>query len=636
MDNKKDNKAKRDSNKDNRNNKNNKKDIRSKSLILWLLVIVLFYMFWQSTVDQSLGQVELKYSEFYKILKDNPEQIRSVVKVENLVKGELQDGTIFRVMIPDEDNDFVALMRDNIADFKVELPKTLLLQILFSVGPILLFIAFLWFLHRGSRGGAGRIFSFGKMKTKAGLDGQGKVTFDDVAGVAEAKEELKEIIDFLKDPKRFQRLGGKIPRGVLLTGPPGTGKTLLAKAISGEAGVLFSSLSGSDFVEMFVGVGAARVRDLFEQSKRHARNSSKGCIIFIDEIDAVGRQRFSGIGGGHDEREQTLNALLAEMDGFSTDESVIVIAATNRPDVLDPALLRPGRFDRVVIVDSPDVRGREEILKVHIRNKKVSEAVDLGKIARQTSGFSGAELANLCNESALLAARRGKDEITMDEMDEAIDRVLAGPQRKSRVISEQEKKLTAFHEAGHALVSLLLPNIEPLHKVSIIPRGMAGGYTKLLSEDKSFNTKADILDKITVFLSGRASEELALGEISTGARNDLENATKLARNMVCVFGMSEKLGNVSLDKHSGPVFLGRDLVTEKHYSEKTSESIDKEIKTIIDQCYHISRELLQNNREKLYLLANTLLEQETLEGDNIRKLLGIEDNKKRDEQDKSS
>ena len=621
---------------DNKNKKNNKKkELRTRSILIWLLVMVLFYMFWKSNVDQELNQIELKYSEFYKILKDNPNDIRSVVKIENLIKGKLEDGTVFRVMIPDEDKDFIALMRDNISDFKVELPKTLLLQVLFSVGPILLFIAFLWFLHRGSTGGAGRIFSFGKMKTKFGLDGQGKITFDDVAGVAEAKEELKEIIDFLKDPKRFQRLGGKIPRGVLLTGPPGTGKTLLAKAVSGEAGVLFSSLSGSDFVEMFVGVGAARVRDLFEQSKRHARSTGKGCIIFIDEIDAVGRQRFSGIGGGHDEREQTLNALLAEMDGFGTDESVIVIAATNRPDVLDSALLRPGRFDRVIIVDIPDVKGREDILKVHIRNKKVSKKVDLNKIARQTSGFSGADLANLCNESALLAARRSKDEITMDEMDESIDRVMAGPQRKSRVVSEHEKKLTAFHEAGHALVSLLLPNVEPLHKVSIIPRGMAGGYTKLLSEDKSFNTKGDILDKITVFLAGRVSEELALGEISTGARNDLENATKFARNMVCVFGMSEKLGNVSLDKHSGPVFLGRDLVTEKHYSEKTSESIDKEIKTIIDQCYHISRELLEKNREKLYLLANTLLEKETLEGDRIRKLLGIED-KKKDEQNKSS
>ncbi len=612
-----------------------KKDFRTRSLLVWLLVMVLFYMFWQGNVDQGLNQIELKYSEFYKILKDSPSDIKLVVKTENLIRGELKDGTGFRVMIPDEDKDFVTFMRENISDFRVEPPKTLLLQVLFSVGPILLFIVFLWFLHRGSRGGAGRIFSFGKMKTRLGSDGQDKITFDDVAGVTEAKEELKEIIDFLTDPKKFQRLGGKIPRGVLLTGPPGTGKTLLAKAVSGEAGVLFSSLSGSDFVEMFVGVGAARVRDLFEQSKRHARSTGKGCIIFIDEIDAVGRQRFAGIGGGHDEREQTLNALLAEMDGFGTDESVIVIAATNRPDVLDSALLRPGRFDRVVIVDSPDVKGREDILKVHVRNKKISDSVNLEKIARQTSGFSGAELANLCNESALLAARRGKDEITMDEMDEAIDRVMAGPQRKSRVVSEQEKKLTAFHEAGHALVSLLLPNIEPLHKVSIIPRGMAGGYTKLLSEDKSFHTKGDILDKITVFLAGRVSEELALGEISTGARNDLENATKFARNMVCVFGMSEKLGNVSLDKHSGPVFLGRDLVTEKHYSEKTAEEIDKEIKTIIDQCYHISKQLLENNREKLYLLANTLLDKETLEGDKVRKLLGIED-KKRDEQDKSS
>ncbi|MDP8215833.1 MAG: ATP-dependent zinc metalloprotease FtsH [Candidatus Kaelpia imicola] len=615
--------------------KDKKREYRNRSLLIWLLVMVLFYMFWQSNVDQGLSQIELKYSEFYKMLKESPDDIRSVVKTENLIRGELKDGTEFRVMIPNEDRDFIVLMRNNISDFRVEPPKTLLLQVLFSVGPILLFIAFLWFLHRGSKGGAGRIFSFGKMKTKFGLDGQGKVTFDDVAGVAEAKEELKEIIDFLTDPKKFQRLGGKIPRGVLLTGPPGTGKTLLAKAVSGEAGVLFSSLSGSDFVEMFVGVGAARVRDLFEQSKRHTRNTGKGCIIFIDEIDAVGRQRFAGIGGGHDEREQTLNALLAEMDGFGTDESVIVIAATNRPDVLDPALLRPGRFDRIIIVGSPDVKGREDILKVHVRNKKVAKRVDLNKIARQTSGFSGADLANLCNESALLAARRGKDEITMDEMDESIDRVMAGPQRKSRVMSEHEKKLTAFHEAGHALVSLLLPNVEPLHKVSIIPRGMMGGYTKFLEEDKEYQTKNEILDKITVGLAGRAAEELALGEISTGASHDIEIVTKFARNMVCVFGMSEKLGNVSLDKHSGPVFLGRDLVAEKHYSEKTAEEIDKEIKTIIDQCYHTAKQLLGKNREKLYLLANTLLDKETLEGDRVRKLLGIKD-KKRDEQNKSS
>jgi len=605
--------------------KDKKKEYRIRSLIIWFLILGVFYIFWQMTVTTNLNQVELKYSEFYRILKEQPSDIVAVVKTDSFLQGKLKDGTSFRVIIPKEDRDLLKLMSENLNDFQIQPPRTLLVNVIFSLGPIILFMVFLWYFgYRGARGGGARIFSFGKARTRVITEGQSKVTFDDVAGVDEAKEELKEIIEFLKDPKKFQRLGGKIPKGVLLTGPPGTGKTLLAKAVSGEAEVQFSSLSGSDFVEMFVGVGAARVRDLFEQAKRYTRTAGKGCIIFIDEIDSVGRQRFAGIGGGHDEREQTLNALLSEMDGFGTDESVIVIAATNRPDVLDPALLRPGRFDRMIVVDSPDVRGREEILKVHVRGKKISADVDLNKIARQTPGFSGADLANLCNESALLAARRGKDSITMDEMDESIDRVMAGPQRKSRVINKHEKKITAFHEAGHALTALLLPRVESLHKISIIPRGITGGYTKLLSEDKQFYTKNELIDKITVLLAGRASEELALGEISTGASNDLESATKFARNMICIFGMSERLGNISFDKPSGPVFLGRDLVTEKHYSEKTAEEIDKEIKTIIDQCYHMAKDLLDKNRERLYTLANTLLEREVLEGDEVKKMLGFE------------
>jgi cell division protease FtsH len=614
-----------------------KRNYRLKSLLTWLIVIGLFYFFWRANVDVALNQVELKYSEFYQMLRDDPSQIVSAVKTDTLIRGQLKDGTYFRVIIPEEDQDLIKLMREKLTDFEIKPPRTLWINLLFSLGPILLFMLFLWYFgYRGAQGGA-KIFSFGKARARLITGDQQKVTFDDVAGVDEAKEELKEIIEFLKDPKKFQRLGGKIPKGVLLTGPPGTGKTLLAKAVSGEAGVPFFSISGSDFVEMFVGIGAARVRDLFEQAKKYARTTGKGCIIFIDEIDAVGRQRFAGIGGGHDEREQTLNALLVEMDGFDTEEGIIVMAATNRPDVLDPALLRPGRFDRQIVIDSPDLKGREEILKVHVRNKKLAPDVDLKKIARQTPGFSGADLANLCNEAALLAARRGKDAITMEEMEEAIERVMAGPQRKSRVMSDYEKKVIAFHEAGHALLSLIVPKADPLHKVSIIPRGVAAlGYTMQVPlQDRYIVTKGELMAKLIVLLGGRASEELALGERTTGAQNDLELATEIARKMVCEFGMSENLGNISFQKRSGPVFLGRDLVTEKHYSETTAVMIDKEVKVIIHPCYHSAKELLEQNREKLYLLANTLLEREVLDGDEVRKLLGLEEKKDSQTDDKS-
>lgn len=610
--------------------KDKKKSYRMKSFFAWMLILLLFYLFWKSTVTTSLNQIEFKYSEFYRILKQEPERIESLVKTDSIVKGELKDGTSFRVFIPEEDEELLRLMKENLKDFEIQPPRTLWVNLLFSLGPILLFMLFLWYFgYRGAQGGA-KVFSFGKARAKIVSGGQPKVTFDDVAGVDEAKEELKEIIEFLKDPKKFQRLGGKIPKGVLLTGPPGTGKTLLAKAVSGEAGVPFFSISGSDFVEMFVGVGAARVRDLFEQARRYARTAGKGCIIFIDEIDAVGRQRFAGIGGGHDEREQTLNALLVEMDGFDTEEGMIVMAATNRPDVLDPALLRPGRFDRQIVIDSPDLKGREEILKVHIRDKKIDPGLDLSKVARQTPGFSGADLANLCNEAALLAARRGKDVISIEEMEEAIERVMAGPQRKSRVISDYEKKVIAFHESGHALLSLLVPKADPLHKVSIVPRGIGAlGYTMQLPlQDRYIVTKRELIAKLTVLLGGRASEELALGERTTGAQNDLEVATEIARRMVCEYGMSDNLGHVSLQKKSGPVFLGRDLVTEKHYSETTAVQIDKEIKLIVEQAYHSAKELLEHNRERLYLLANTLLEREVLDAEEVKKLLGFEQEKK--------
>jgi cell division protease FtsH len=466
--------------------------------------------------------------------------------------------------------------------------------------------------------------SFGKVRPKIQSE-PGKVTFNDVAGVDEAKEELQEVIEFLKDPKKFQRLGGKIPKGVLLVGPPGCGKTLIARAVAGEAGVPFFSISGSDFVEMFVGVGASRVRDLFEQGRRASKASGKGAIIFIDEIDAVGRLRFAGIGGGHDEREQTLNALLVEMDGFDTHQGLILIAATNRPDTLDPAILRPGRFDRHIIVHLPDIKGREEILKVHTRKIRLAPSVDLKSLASQTPGFSGADLANLCNEAALLAARYNKDAVEMADFEKSIERVLMGPEKKSRIMSKKEKEITALHESGHALLSLLLAEVNPLKKVSIIPRGLAGGYTFTPPlEDRHYWTKSQLIEEITLMLGGRASEEINLNEVTTGAQNDLEMATLMARRMVCQFGMSDKLGNVTLGRREGLVFLGRDIIEEKNYSEETAHLIDEEIKKIVNDAYTKAKDLLQQNLDKLKTLTNALLEKEVLDGEEVKRMLGIE------------
>jgi len=452
-----------------------------------------------------------------------------------------------------------------------------------------------------------------------------KVTFNDVAGVDEAKEELQEIIQFLQDPKKFQRLGGKIPKGVLLVGPPGCGKTLIAKAVAGEAGVPFFSISGSDFVEMFVGVGASRVRDLFEQGRRAAKSSGKGAIIFIDEIDAVGRLRFSGIGGGHDEREQTLNALLVEMDGFDTQQGLILIAATNRPDTLDPAILRPGRFDRTIIVNLPDIKGREEILKVHTRKLKLAPSVNLRSIASQTPGFSGADIANLCNEAALLAARTNKEAIETIDFEKSVERVLMGPEKKSHIMSKKEKEITALHESGHTLLSLLLPEVNPLKKVSIIPRGLAGGYTFTPPlEDRHYWTKRQLIAEIALMLGGRVSEEINLNEVTTGAQNDLEMATQMARRMVTQFGMSDKLGNVTLGRREGLIFLGRDIMEEKNYSEETARLIDEEVKRIVDEAYAKAKSLLQKNIDKVKILTATLLEKEVLDGEEVKRLLGIE------------
>ncbi len=614
------------------NNRNkNVPPIKSKSnFIIWFFII-LGVLYLVNTFSQNPAEKptkEIAYAQFFQMLKENSatHQIASCVKVENILKGSLSDGTKFIVNIPDSDQDIIRALRDNVKDFDIRPPKTLWMNLFYSLGPMVLFILFLWlFVYRGSAAqGGGRFMAFGKSRVTLGSDSKVKITFENVAGVDEAKQELQEVIEFLKDPRKFQRLGGKIPKGVLLMGPPGTGKTLLAKAVAGEANVPFLSMSGSDFVEMFVGVGASRVRDLFEQAKKSAKVSGRGAIIFIDEIDAVGRQRFAGIGGGHDEREQTLNALLVEMDGFNTQEGVILIAATNRPDVLDPALLRPGRFDRQIVIDRPDIAGREAILKVHIKNVKLDKSVDLSAIARQTSGFSGADLANLVNEAALLAARRNKESVTMPEMQESIERVMAGPERKSKVISKQEKQIVSYHESGHALLALVLPGADPLHKVSILPRGMALGYTiRMPLEDRYIVTKEELLGRITGLLGGRASEELTFNELSTGAQNDIEVATALARKMVTRFGMSEKLGHLTFGHREEQIFLGRDIIEERNYSDQTALVIDQEIRRIIDECYARAKGELVKHKEKLKALAEKLLEREVMELEDIKTLLGI-------------
>ncbi|OMP66820.1 ATP-dependent zinc metalloprotease FtsH [Domibacillus epiphyticus] len=481
---------------------------------------------------------------------------------------------------------------------------------------LIIFIFFFFLLNQAQGGGGGRVMNFGKSKARLYNDEKKKVRFNDVAGADEEKQELVEVVEFLKDPRKFSELGARIPKGVLLVGPPGTGKTLLAKAVAGEAGVPFFSISGSDFVEMFVGVGASRVRDLFENAKKNSP-----CIIFIDEIDAVGRQRGAGLGGGHDEREQTLNQLLVEMDGFSANEGIIMIAATNRADILDPALLRPGRFDRQITVDRPDVNGREAVLRVHARNKPLHESVDLKAIAQRTPGFSGADLENLLNEAALVAARGDKKKIDMTDVDEATDRVIAGPAKKSRVISKKERKIVAFHEAGHTVIGLVLDEADMVHKVTIVPRGQAGGYAVMLPrEDRYFMTKPELLDKITGLLGGRVAEDIIFGEVSTGAHNDFQRATGIARRMVTEFGMSDKLGPLQFGQSQGQVFLGRDFNSEQNYSDRIAYDIDTEIQTIIKECYARAKQILTENRDKLELIANTLLEVETLDAAQIKHL----------------
>ncbi|MFC2468990.1 MAG: ATP-dependent zinc metalloprotease FtsH, partial [Negativicutes bacterium] len=484
--------------------------------------------------------------------------------------------------------------------------------------PILILVGVWFFIMQQTQGGGGRVMSFGRSRARLSGADKVKVNFSDVAGADEAKQELEEVVEFLKQPKKFNDLGARIPKGVLLFGPPGTGKTLLARAVAGEAGVPFFSISGSDFVEMFVGVGASRVRDLFDQAKKNAP-----CIVFIDEIDAVGRQRGAGVGGGHDEREQTLNQLLVEMDGFAANEGIIIIAATNRPDILDPALLRPGRFDRQIVVDKPDVRGRLAILKVHTKGKPVDKDVDLDILARRTPGFTGADLSNLVNEAALLSARKNKKTITMAALEESIERVMAGPERKSRLISDKEKRLTAYHEGGHTLVGMLLPNADPVHKVTIIPRGRAGGYTLMLpKEDRSYETRSELMDQLKTLLAGRVAEEVVLKEISTGAQSDIQRASRVVRSMITQYGMSDVLGPISFGEGEGhQVFLGRDFNQQRNYSEEVASEIDKEVRKYIEEAYEACRKIITDNIDKLHLIAQALIERETLDAEQLEELM---------------
>ena len=586
-----------------------------KTVALWVVIaligVMLFHLFNQPTKQTST----LSFSEFLKVLDKG--EVKEVTIQGNEIKGLLTSGKLFDSYSPDDPRLVERLTSKNvsiIAKPKDESPWYL--SALISWIPMLLLIGVWVLFMRQMQTGGTKAMSFGRSKARLMTQDKMKVTFADVAGVDEAKEELEEIIEFLKEPKRFTSLGGRIPKGVLLLGPPGTGKTLLAKAVAGEAGVPFFSMSGSDFVEMFVGVGASRVRDLFAQGKQHAP-----CIIFIDEIDAVGRHRGAGLGGGHDEREQTLNQLLVEMDGFESNEGVILMAATNRPDVLDPALLRPGRFDRQVVVASPDVKGREGILKVHSRNIPLSEDVNMATLAKATPGFSGADLSNLVNEAALLAARKKRTKVMMDDMEMAKDKVLMGVERKSMVISEEEKKTTAYHEAGHALVAKKLPNADPVYKVSIIPRGRAMGITQQLPiDDRHTYSKEFLLATISVLMGGRVAEELVLGCLTTGAGNDIERATDMARHMVTEWGMSS-LGPLSFGKVEQEMFLGREISKRVDYSELTAQKIDEEVKTIVMDCYSNTRSIVESNLDILHKIAQTLLEKEVIDGSEIDKIV---------------
>jgi cell division protease FtsH len=589
-----------------------------KNLALWLVISLMMILLFNLFSQPRTTQEKVTFSDFLAAVERG--EVREVTIQGHNIYGRYSNRKEFKTFAPSYPDLIKALREKDVTiSAKPEDDNPWYMTVLISWFPMILLIGFWIFFMRQMQAGGTKAMSFGKARAKLLTEKQQKVTFVDVAGIDESKEELQEIIEFLRDPKKFTKLGGRIPKGVLLVGAPGTGKTLLARAIAGEANVPFFSISGSDFVEMFVGVGASRVRDLFIQGKKHAP-----CIIFIDEIDAVGRHRGAGLGGGHDEREQTLNQLLVEMDGFESNEGVIIVAATNRPDVLDPALLRPGRFDRQVVVPRPDVKGREEILKVHTRKTPLSENVNLSILSRGTPGFTGADLENLVNEAALLAARRGKSKVEMADFEASKDKVLMGVERRTMIISEEEKRLTAYHEAGHTLVAKFLPSADPIHKVTIIPRGRALGITQQLpAEDKHTLSKEYIINKIAIFLGGRAAEELVLQTQTTGAGNDLEMATEWARKMVCDFGMSEKMGPLTFGKKEEHIFLGREIAQHKDFSEKTAVDIDTEIKRIVLENYDRAKDIITQKMDKLHRLASALLEKEVLAGEEVDEVLGI-------------
>ncbi len=581
----------------------------NKSIITVLVIILLGLFVFQVYNKPKKNHENIAFSDFSEALR--ADKVASVLMQGRNITGTFKDGKEFKTFAP-EDPDLVKTLREKNVKItaKPDEESGLWQSIFISWFPMLLLIGVWIFFMRQMQSGGGKAMAFGKSKARLFTGRENRVTFQDVAGIDEAKEELQEVIDFLVDPKKFTKLGGRIPKGVLLVGPPGTGKTLLARAIAGEANVPFFTISGSDFVEMFVGVGASRVRDLFNQAKKNAP-----CIIFIDEIDAVGRHRGAGLGGGHDEREQTLNQLLVEMDGFESNEGVIVMSATNRPDVLDPALLRPGRFDRQIVVSTPDVKGREEILKVHTRKTLIAENVDLSIIARGTPGFSGADLANLVNEAALIAARRDKKAVEMDDFEHAKDKVLMGVERRSMIIPLEERRLTAYHEAGHTLVAKMIPGTDPIHKVTIIPRGRALGLTQQLPIDERHTYSRDyLLNSISILLGGRVAEELVIGQLTTGAGNDIERATEIARKMVCEWGMSDKLGPLNYGKNEEHIFLGREIARHRDFSEQTAQGIDEELKALVGRCYSQARDIISRHISSLHALAKALLEKEVLDG----------------------
>lgn len=584
----------------------------AKNVLLYVLVIAALATAVDSFMGQSSTKSELSYTGFIQQVQQKKIDKITITNNHDIV-GTMKNGTEFKTYAPTDDS-LIPTLNNNGVEItaKPADSPSWWMTLLTSIVPMVILIAVWFFIMQQSQGGGGKMMNFGKSRAKM-MDDAVKVNFQDVAGQEEAKEELEEIVEFLKNPDKFTKMGAKIPKGVLLAGPPGTGKTLLAKAVAGEAGVPFFTISGSDFVEMFVGVGASRVRDLFQQAKKNAP-----CIIFIDEIDAVGRQRGAGLGGGHDEREQTLNQLLVEMDGFDASEGIITIAATNRPDILDPALLRPGRFDRQVMVGRPDLRGREAILQVHAKNKPLADDVDLKTIAKKVPGFTGADLANLLNEAALLAARQNKTIITMDDLEEASEKVSMGPERRSHIVTEKERRLTAFHESGHAIVGHLLPDCDPVHKVTIVPRGYAGGYTMSLpEEEQNYETKKQMLAHIRMALGGRVAEALTLKDISSGASGDLQTVTKIARNMVTRYGMSDELGPIVFGEQREQVFLGRDLGHERNYSESTAEQIDAEVHRIVTEAYDDVVKLLSENMDFLHNMAEALLEYETIDHEDV-------------------